>query len=615
MAGLFQRAFAMDPGAYQRGAESQLRLEALQRAETERRLQQQYGPGNLELPDLGQLSQSRPQINVPPPPEPKPAPAPAAPKAQADVSVGTPVPQAPAKGTVAADQAAFMAPKESTSDLDFYFTNKYPNLFETPADPNDPESFATGGIDTAALYNARKMEAQARQFAAAGAYDRADKLMEDAKKLRQGKGYSPAERIEALVTAAEDTGFFGLGGTNVEASGQYIAQAREMYNELLAINTPESLAQARAVATKFRRQLGVNEADIPAAPTAPATPAATQAPAQGQQMVAPNQNATVENLQVAPAAAPTPAAPAAPTSVQSSNTGNWVAANVPPGITQTGTPVPQAGVKTAASPSVVDQNVTKPEGAIVQPNSAFYMAQPSAIGFDLRRGIQQRQELAQLARIARTSGNMDRFYKLYAQLQTADQNLYYLNGMQGLADLDVNSTGRAEGILRHYSGTPYTITSRSDGKFELGIEGQEGKKVMESKDLTSWLRGFFDTQFRAAQTERAVKRGDQMFEAQIDIYKEQAKIAANTIKDLTVEELKGANTYRTEQLKQMGVQDLKVTPEGAVVYRIGGRVFRADERVVEMPDGTKAPQTVVTEIPTPQAGGGYTAQQYQSAAQ
>jgi hypothetical protein len=299
--------------------------------------------------------------------------------------------------------------------------------------------------------------------------------------------------------------------------------------------------------------------------------------------------------------------------VQRSNTGDTVNANVPPGITQTGTPAPAAGVKAPDSPSVIDQAVTKGEGATITPASNFYMAQPSAIGFDLQRGARQRQELAQLARIARVSGNMDQFYKIYERLQTADENLYYLNGMQGLSDLEVGSTGRAEAILRRYSGVPYEITARSDGQFQIGLNGQT--QTMAKGDLTNWLRNFFDMNFRKSQAERATKRSDTMFEAGVDVMKKQAEIAANTIKDLTVEELKGANTYRTEQLKQQGVQDLKVTPDGAIVYRMGGRVFSAARQKVELPDGSNSVQMVVTEVPTPVAGGGYTASQYQSAAQ
>ena len=49
LGGFFQTALGQDPNAFQRGAEAELKLQALQRAEQARLNQQQYAPSQQDL--------------------------------------------------------------------------------------------------------------------------------------------------------------------------------------------------------------------------------------------------------------------------------------------------------------------------------------------------------------------------------------------------------------------------------------------------------------------------------------------------------------------------------------------------------------------------------------
>ena len=167
----------------------------------------------------------------------------------------------------------------------------------------------------------------------------------------------------------------------------------------------------------------------------------------------------------------------------------------------------------------VDTGTTKTEETVPKTNEkveppAFYTKDPSRLGFDLRNYLEERelvinqtnqnvQVLAQrsdyfrrLAEVSRIGGTDEASYnklmnastELMAKAQTmqqagaleakkAENKIMYLQGMQGLQDLANGSVNRAAMVWSQYSGMDVRINPRSDGKYDITLNGKPYKTM------------------------------------------------------------------------------------------------------------------------------------------
>ena len=283
------------------------------------------------------------------------------------------------------------------------------------------------------------------------------------------------------------------------------------------------------------------------------------------------------------------------TSAQSTNTGNAGTSSTDVSSLQ----VQSGGVQTD-TPSEEKVPTTKTE---VKP-PAFYLSDPSAPGFELRNYLEEReliinqtnqnvQILAQrsdyfrrLAEVSRIGGTDEDSYnqlinqstELMAKAQTmqqagaleakkAENKIMYLQGMQGLQDLANGSVNRAAMVWSQYSGMDVRINPRSDGKYDITLNGKP-YKTMDFATLSNTLQLAFDEGYRKSQQAASTTRALKTFEAQLEISKENAKAYNDRQKALLESKLK----IYEEMAKQSN--EVKLENIDGVPYVVrGDRVF------------------------------------------
>jgi hypothetical protein len=224
--------------------------------------------------------------------------------------------------------------------------------------------------------------------------------------------------------------------------------------------------------------------------------------------------------------------------------------------------------------------------------SDYYLSTPNAIGEDMRRAMQTREEMARLAGMYQRAGMGAQFMEARAKLLEVDNNMVYLQGMQGLQEFSLaNDPRRLSAVWSQYAGVPVGIQPRSDGKFNIIVNGKRTKEGISAENVTSSARLAFDQTYRQQQAAAGAKFNEERFKAQLEIQKTQAAQLAQMIREIAVERVKGNNAQALEWAKANYGWDIKPTGEGngTVIIRAPGAspyVFNPSGRTVEI-DGVK----------------------------
>lgn len=249
----------------------------------------------------------------------------------------------------------------------------------------------------------------------------------------------------------------------------------------------------------------------------------------------------------------------------------------------------------------------------VQPQASFYMANPESIPMDMQVTMQtrqlavnQRNELARMADIYMRSGTsvgIQQAMQLRASIVEADQQimqanngLMYLQGMQGLNEFQLaNDPRRLGAVWSQYAGVPVGIQPRSDGKYNIIVNGQRTKEGVSAADIADAARSAFDGSYRQQKAETAKTISIESFKKGLDAQLELVKENSRMIRESTVEMIKRG----TEEMKiRLGREDFDLKPVGdgtarAYIYNKSGSVLGVIDAVsgqfVEM-DGVKVPR-------------------------
>jgi len=235
--------------------------------------------------------------------------------------------------------------------------------------------------------------------------------------------------------------------------------------------------------------------------------------------------------------------------------------------------------------------------------SQFYLANPQAIPLEMQRAMQQRAELAQLANMYQRAGMGLQYMQARAKLMELDNNMIYLQGMQGLQEFAIaNDPRRLAAVWSQFVGMPIGIQPRTDGKFNIIVNGTRTMEGVTADVVTDLARSAFDSAYRqqkaAASAEynkeaykTQLKSQEEILKAQLGIQQENAKQLAQMIREIAVERAKGNVQLALEQMKRWGY-DVKPTgagdgtfviipPNGDVPY-----LYNATGRTIEV-DGVK----------------------------
>ena len=305
--------------------------------------------------------------------------------------------------------------------------------------------------------------------------------------------------------------------------------------------------------------------------------AATNNQAAGQTSTATNQSANqqIAGLKVEDAQTDTTG--------QSTNTGNQGVASGDVSSLQ----IQSGGIDTGGAKT--EETVPKADPKVQPP--AFYTNDPSKLGFDLRNYLEERsliinqtnqnvQALAQrsdyfrrLAEVSRIGGTDEDSYNQLINQSTelmakatdarnkgaleakkAENKIMYLQGMQALQDLANGSVNRAAMVWSQYSGMDIRINPRSDGKYDITLNGKP-YKTMDFQQLSNTLQLAFDQGYRKSQQEASTTRQLKIFENQLEIAKENQKAYNDRQKailqgriDIIKEQAKTDSTVKLENI-------------------------------------------------------------------
>lgn len=243
--------------------------------------------------------------------------------------------------------------------------------------------------------------------------------------------------------------------------------------------------------------------------------------------------------------------------------------NTNPAAAATETVAPTIIVNGRKEPSISSPNV--------KPDITKFIKNPPNIGIETNNLLRQREfavnalnrqlgivndqinrnntrvaEYERMAQIARTSGDLPGYerYKTAADQLNANSNairekaiaaqntaratilefdnkLLLVQGAQALQDLSYGSTARAGAVLSAFSGTNIQVVPRSDGKFDIVVEGQR-----QATYTMAELSGKLQSTFNAAYRENQQKTQEYLFEKSTDLQIELAKQRGSKVRPL-----------------------------------------------------------------------------------
>jgi hypothetical protein len=263
-----------------------------------------------------------------------------------------------------------------------------------------------------------------------------------------------------------------------------------------------------------------------------------------------------------------------------------------PAGTTPAAPAPAAGLTIPGAAPAIATAAEEPFRVEVSGTSQFYLANPQSIPMDMQRAMQQRAEVERLAGMFQRAGMGAQFMEARAKLMEADNSMTYLQGMQGLQEFTLaNDPRRLAAVWSQYAGVPVGIQPRTDGKFDIIVNGRKTKEGMTASAITDSARSAFDQTYRQQKSAASSKYNEEQFKAQLNIQKENAKQLSQMIREVAVQRVQGNTQLAVEQLKQFRY-DVKPTGagDGTVVITPPGSgvpyLFNPSGRTIEV-DGVK----------------------------
>ena len=218
--------------------------------------------------------------------------------------------------------------------------------------------------------------------------------------------------------------------------------------------------------------------------------------------------------------------------------------------------------------------------------SNFYLANPNATSQDTRMALQNRQELARMADMYRRAGMGNEFTAARLKLIELDNSLIYLQGMQGLQELDVaNDPRRLAAVWSDYAGVPIQLQPQTDGTFNVLVNGRVTQRGVARSSIAKAAQSSFDKEYVRAQSAAAADQALEYFKSQLRMTEEAAKAAAKFAADIQLKLLEGKNTEALEIVKQLDPNG-KVTmlpgDSGQAILQVQGQTLLIDKGGVQI---------------------------------
>ena len=220
-------------------------------------------------------------------------------------------------------------------------------------------------------------------------------------------------------------------------------------------------------------------------------------------------------------------------------------------------PAPEQ-VRSPSTTSVVAQRVAaEPVPQFVEPKEIY---NASSYAKPLEVGLLRREQTKRMADIMMRTGNVYKAMELRGVLDTMDNQLYKMQGDQGIAEF-LQSGGRDAnrmmGVYSYYTNQQYQLQPRRDGLFNLVANGQVVSQGMPAEKVVERIRLTLDDGFRQQQAAIAGK----MFDSDLKIREKSAEQMGTYIKEIGIKTIEGKTQLDVEKLKMMKY-DVKPTGAG-----------------------------------------------------
>lgn len=278
---------------------------------------------------------------------------------------------------------------------------------------------------------------------------------------------------------------------------------------------------------------------------------------------------------------------------------------IPAVLAKIGQAVNPISAAEAAQPTIVPATSAK-VGDLPAPKEQkkigdFYLANPNAIPEDTARAMRQRDELVRLAKSYQNAGMGLEFTGVRAKIMELDESMFYLQGMQGLNDLAfANDPRRLAAVWSRAKGQPIGIQPRSDGMYNVFINGNKIETPYSADDVSKAARSTFDSAYVKQVTDLQIGQYTEGYKSQLKVAEENAKQLAQMIREVAVERVKGSNEQALQYMKDNFNWDIKPTGagDGTVIIRAPGSapvMYNPTGKTVEI-DGVKITSNAATPI-------------------
>ena len=257
------------------------------------------------------------------------------------------------------------------------------------------------------------------------------------------------------------------------------------------------------------------------------------------------------------AAAPATTAPATTAPVATAPVTNAQTLAQAQGKPVSAAPAPEQA-RSPSTTSVVAQRVAaEPVPQFVEPKEIY---NASSYAKPLEVGLLRREQTKRMADIMMRTGNVYKSMELRGVLDTMDNQLYKMQGDQGIAEF-LQSGGRDAnrmmGVYSYYTNQQYQLQPRRDGLFNLVANGQVVSQGMPAEKVVERIRLTLDDGFRQQQAAIAGK----MFDSDLKIREKSAEQMGTYIKEIGIKTIEGKTQLDVEKLKMMKY-DVKPTGAG-----------------------------------------------------
>ena len=199
------------------------------------------------------------------------------------------------------------------------------------------------------------------------------------------------------------------------------------------------------------------------------------------------------------------------------------------------------------------------------PDSARYLANTETVGRDMQIALQQREQLVNFARLYADVGKVEQAQEIITQITQLDQGMDYLEGMQGLQDFSLsNDPRRLAAVWSQYANVPVGIRPRSDGAYDIFVNGELVQEGVAAKEITDSARLAFDGTFRQQEAARQAEANMKLFESELKQRETITEQEAMMYREATIKRQDGTNTLNVELLRQRGY-DVQPMPDGGAI--------------------------------------------------